>query len=152
MLLAEALIVRADLQTRTEQIKQRILRVAKIQEGETPAEDPQALLVQLDQMYEELTSLVQRINRTNVITAFSDRLNLADALAVRDTITRRQKFAQDLAQNASTQSIRLMRTEIRFVSTINIAEVQRQADLWSSERRELETRIQELNWTTQLVE
>jgi hypothetical protein len=152
MLLAEALILRADAQVRIEQVKQRILRVAKVQEGDTPAEDPQALVVQLDQLYEQLTSLVQRINRTNVVTAFNERMNLADALALRDTITRRQKFAQELAQSASSSNIRLMRTEIRFVSTINIAEVQRQADAWSSERRELETRIQELNWTTQLVE
>lgn len=151
MLLAEALILRADVQTRTEQIKQRILRVAKVQEGETPAEDPQALLVQLDQLYEELTSLVQRINRTNVVTAFNERMNLADALALRDTITKRQKYAQELAQNASTHNMRLMRTEIRFVSTVNVAEVQRQADAWAGERRELEIRIQELNWTTQLV-
>jgi hypothetical protein len=152
MLLAEALILRADVQTRTEQVKQRILRVVKVQEGETPAEDPQVLMLQLDQLYEELTSLVQRINRTNVVTPFNERMNLADALALRDTITKRQKFAQELAQNGSSQSIRLMRTEIRFVSTVNVAEVQRQADAWSGERRELDTRIQELNWTTQLVE
>ncbi len=152
MKLAEALILRADVQTRTEQVKQRILRVATVQEGETPAEDPQILLVQLDQLYDELTDLVQRINRTNVETAFDDHMNLADALALRDTLSKRQKFGAELAQAASNSNMRFMRTEIRFVSTVNVAEVQQQADAWAGQRRQIDTRIQELNWTVDLAE
>ena len=40
MKLAEALIVRSDYQKRIEQLRNRLLQNAKIQEGETPNEDP----------------------------------------------------------------------------------------------------------------
>jgi hypothetical protein len=42
--LAEALVIQADHQKRLEQIKSRLNRNAKVQDGEHPAEDP-ALLI-----------------------------------------------------------------------------------------------------------
>jgi hypothetical protein len=48
MKLAEALILRADLQKRIEQLKQRILNNVMVQEGDEPAEDPSQLLRELD--------------------------------------------------------------------------------------------------------
>ena len=47
MKLAEALIARADYQKRNEQLKRRISLNLKIQEGELPAEDPNAMLAEL---------------------------------------------------------------------------------------------------------
>ena len=46
MKLAEALIWRADAKKRLEQLKTRLVRVAKVQEGDAPAEDPKALLAE----------------------------------------------------------------------------------------------------------
>ena len=40
MRLGEALTVRADLQQRLGELRARLLAVAKVQEGETPAEQP----------------------------------------------------------------------------------------------------------------
>ena len=40
MRLAEALILRADYQRRLEQLKQRLIRNAKVQAGDAPNEDP----------------------------------------------------------------------------------------------------------------
>ena len=40
MKLAEALILRADCQRHIEQLKQRLLRNVKVQEGDKPSEDP----------------------------------------------------------------------------------------------------------------
>ena len=39
MKLAEALALRADLQRRLEQLKQRLIKNARVQEGDTPEED-----------------------------------------------------------------------------------------------------------------
>ena len=50
MKLAEALILRADSNRRVEQLKQRLLRNAKVQEGNQPAEDPQELIVELERV------------------------------------------------------------------------------------------------------
>jgi len=43
MKLAEALILRADIQKRIEQLKSRLADNAKGQEGENPSEEPKAL-------------------------------------------------------------------------------------------------------------
>ena len=48
MKLAEALILRADIQKRIEQLKSRLADNAKVQEGEKPSEEPKALLAELD--------------------------------------------------------------------------------------------------------
>jgi hypothetical protein len=40
MKIAEALALRADLQKRLEQLKQRLVKNARIQEGDVPEEDP----------------------------------------------------------------------------------------------------------------
>jgi len=152
MKLAEALILRADVQKRIEQVKQRLLRVVKVQEGENPAEDPQVLMSQLEQLYVQLTDLVRRINRTNVETAFDSEMTMADALAVRDHLGGRQAVYREVAQTATVVYERYMRSEVRYETTVDVAMIQRQADELAVERRELDTRIQELNWTTDLVE
>lgn len=59
MKLAEALILRADYQKRIEQLKQRLLRNAKVQEGDDPAENPSELIDELEQVAADLQSLIQ---------------------------------------------------------------------------------------------
>ena len=86
MKLAEALIKRADSQKRIEQLRQRLVRSAKVQEGETPPEQPQALIAELDATVNELTDLIKRINKTNSLTTLEEGMTLSDALAQRDTL------------------------------------------------------------------
>jgi hypothetical protein len=152
MKLAEALILRADCQKRMEQLKQRLLRSAKVQEGNEPAEEPKALLAELEKVSAELQGLIQRINRTNSATAFGSGMVLADALAVRDVLKLKQAAYRDLAQAAVVTQDRFTKSEIKFRSTVNIAEVQKIADGLAVEHRELDARIQEANWRTELLE
>jgi len=56
--IAEALALRADLQKRLEQLKQRLLKNARIQEGDTPAEDPVDLQSELEKSAQELIVLI----------------------------------------------------------------------------------------------
>jgi hypothetical protein len=74
MTLGEALAVRADLQQRLTELRGRLLAVAKVQEGEAPAEQPDVLLAEFEQTAEQLRTLIARINRTNltVVTAEGD--------------------------------------------------------------------------------
>jgi len=60
MKIAEALALRADLQVRLEQLKQRLVKNARIQEGDAPAEDPVALQSEFEKSAQELTVLIQR--------------------------------------------------------------------------------------------
>jgi hypothetical protein len=56
MKLAEALIRRKALKENIEQLKHRLAKVAKVQEGDTPAERPQELLAALKRAQEVMFS------------------------------------------------------------------------------------------------
>jgi hypothetical protein len=150
MKLAEALILRADSQKRIEQLKLRLLSNAKVQEGDEPAEEPQKLLAEFEQVTEELTRLMQRINRTNATTELEPGMTLSDALAVRDVLRLKHRVYRDLAQAATVTQDRYSRSEVKFKSAVKVGEVQKQADRLAQEHRELDARIQALNWHVEL--
>ena len=151
MKLAEALVLRADHQKRLEQLKQRLLRSAKVQEGEQPPEDPAALLAEVDRVAAELQQLIRRINRTNAAVPLGSG-TLSDALAERDVLGLRRTILADLAQAASVQQDRYSKSEVKFKSTVDVAAVQKQADELAKQYRELDVRIQEANWRVDLLE
>lgn len=152
MKLAEALILRADHQKRLAQLRKRLERVAKVQEGDQPAEDPRLLLAEFERIADELTDLIQRINRTNAVTRLDTDRTLSDALAVRDVLAIRNLAYRELAAAATIEIARYSRSEVKFRSTVDVAELQRRADDVARQHRELDSRIQELNWLTELVD
>ncbi len=151
MKLAEALILRADCQKRIAQLQQRLARSARVQEGEQPPEDPQELLQELDEALAELLGLIQRINRTNAVTRLGDR-SLSDVLAERDVMWQRRLAYDALITAAAFNQDRYLRSELRFVSTVDVAALQQQTNRLSKDYRELDTQIQALNWSTDLLE
>src|SRR5678815_701946 len=116
MKLAEALILRADYQRRYSQLTQRIMRNARIQEGDDPAEDPQALLDESERLAAEVERLIQQINLTNSSTQLGTDGTLSDALATRDVLRLRQAVFRDLATNASNFQARSTRSEVKYLS------------------------------------
>jgi hypothetical protein len=150
MKLAEALILRADCQKKISQLRQRLSRSVKVQEGEQPPENPQSLLNELEGAITELTSLIQRINRTNSNTALSDG-TLSDALARRDTLCIKRSAIDGVIQNAAIVTNRYSQSEVKFVSTVDIADLQSQLDGTSQEYRLLDAQIQALNWQVELL-
>jgi hypothetical protein len=152
MKLAEALILRADSQKRVEQLRQRLTRAARVQEGENPPENPQELMAELDQIINEITTLIKRINKTNAHTNLADNLTLADALANRDTLLLKRNVYNALVETAAYRQDRYSLSEIKFVSTVNVALIQAQVDQLSRQYRELDTKIQEANWKTELLD
>lgn len=152
MKLAEALVLRADSTKRIEQLKQRLMRNAKVQEGDKPAEEPQALVDEMEQTATLLTRLIQQINRTNSSVQVDQKMTLADALAVRDVLQTKQTIYRELAKAAVITQDRTTKSEVRFRSTVNIAELQKRADELAKEHRELDAKIQALNWQTDLSE
>ena len=152
MKLAEALVLRADHQKRLEQLKARLIRNAKVQEGEGPAEDPADLVSQVEAVTAELERLIQRINRTNAATRLDGGATLADLLARRDVLGMRRAVYAELAQAATVTQDRYSKSEVKFKSTVNVAAMQKRADDIAKEYRELDTRLQAANWTTELRE
>lgn len=151
MKLAEALILRADCQKRFEQLKQRLVMSAKVQEGDEPPEDPKELIKELERVASELSDLIKRINRTNSLTAYQEDKTLSDALAERDVLASRRGAYADLAQAASVTQARYSKSEVKFKSTVNVQEIQRRVDDLSKAYREIDSRIQEINWKTDLM-
>lgn len=157
MKLAEALAARADLQRRIEQLRARIGANARFQEGEEPAEDAAALLVEAHADLDRLGDLIARINATNAVLDLGADGTMTDALAARDVLKLRHALLTDAAAAASGAGagfghLRQMRSELRQFAALPVAELRRQADDVARALRELDGRIQQANWTNDLRE
>ncbi|MBD1937589.1 DIP1984 family protein [Microcoleus sp. FACHB-68] len=151
MKLSEALILRADCQKRIEQLRQRLIRSAQVQEGDQPPENPQALIAELEATVNELADLIKRINKTNSLTNLQEG-TISDALAARDTLLLKRSVYDSLVNAAAVNQSRYSQAEIKSFSTVNIAELQSYMDRLARDYRELDTRIQEANWNTELLD
>jgi hypothetical protein len=152
MRLGEALTRRADLQKRIAQLTGRLQASAVVQEGDVPPEDPAALLRELDEMGEELERLIASINLTNARSRVDDGRTITELLARRDVLALRQGVLRSAADSVAQASARYSRSEIRLARQIDVAAVRREIDNLARQLRELDTAIQEHNWTTELVE
>ena len=154
MKLAEALALRAAAARRAEQLRTRIAASARYQEGEAPAEDAAALLVEVGEVFGELESLLRRINRTNAATAVAGG-TLTDALARRDVLRLRHSVvssAADAAAGEGQRGYRQLRSELKMLPALPVAELRGQADDLARQLREVDTLIQRTNWEVDLLD
>ena len=82
---------------------------------------------------------------------FEKERAISDAIAERDVIGKRRDFMAAVAEAASTRQDRYSKSEVRFVATVSIANLQAEVDQLAKRYRELDTRLQELNWKTELI-
>jgi uncharacterized coiled-coil DUF342 family protein len=150
MKLAEALQLRSDLQKRIYQLQERLNQNATVQEGEKPAEDPVALLHELDDCIAQLEELMERINRTNSQTVTVEG-TLTALLAKRDCLKIKVEAYREFLRQASGLSRRATRSEIKILSTISVQDYQKQVDQMSARLRQVDGAIQAANWTTELL-
>lgn len=150
MKLATALSERADLQRRIAELGTRLNNNAKVQEGEKPSEDPAALLEELNRDFALLEQLIARINHTNNVTEWEGK-TLTDHIARRDCIKQKISLMRSFLDCSSAKVNRYSKTEIKIISTIDVAEIQKEVDALSKELRITDETIQQLNWTTDLI-
>ena len=151
MKLAQALILRADTQKRLEQLKGRLLDNAKMQENERPSEDPKLLLKELDRLSDELFRLILAINLTNSSAKF-EGASLTEMIAKKDTLSQKASVLREFAKGASQKVDLYSNSEIKILSSVDVATLQKQIDELSKEIRELDMKLQEANWQVDLVE
>ncbi|MEI3515719.1 MAG: DIP1984 family protein [Angelakisella sp.] len=151
MKLAEALQERADLNRRIEQLRYRLNNNVLVQEGEKPLEDPAALLEELESSFTRLEWLIARINLTNCAVKVEGR-SLTELIARRDVLSLRAEAYRRLVEEASQNTHRATRTEIKILSAVDVPALQRQADDASRELRLLDNTLQATNWTADLME
>lgn len=151
MKLAEVLQERADLNRRIEQLRYRLSNNVLVQEGEKPLEDPAALLEELESSFTRLEWLIARINLTNCAIKVEGR-SLTELIARRDVLSLRAEAYRRLVEEASQNTHRATRTEIKILSAVDVPALQRQADDASRELRLLDNTLQATNWTADLME
>ena len=150
MKLASALSERTDIQNRISELSARLNNNAKVQDGDKPAEDPIMLMGELDRLFKRLEELMARINLTNSRTV-SDGRTITEILAQRDCLKKKIEITRNFLNTASSKVNRMTRTEIKIVSTVPVAEIQTELDGLSKQLRIIDEKIQELNWTTELI-
>ena len=165
MKLAEALQERADLNRRIEQLRYRLNNNVLVQEGEKPLEDPAALLEELESSFTRLEWLIARINLTNcavkvegrsltelIARQYTEARPLPELIPRRDVLSLRAEAYRRLVEEASQNTHRATRTEIKILSAVDVPALQRQADDASRELRLLDNTLQATNWTADLME
>ena len=151
MKLAEALILRSDLQKRIEQLRVRLNNNAKVQENDKPSENPEELLNELDNNINQLKILIKQINRTNCVTV-SNGQTLADLIAERDALTLKSNILRGFLNIAGQKVNLYSTTEIKIMSTVDVPALQKELDQLSKKIRETDTKLQQANWLTELIE
>lgn len=149
MKLAQALNERAALQTRMSELASRLSANARMQEGVSPAEDPEKLFAEYEGCAAQLEELIGRINRTNNSTVIEGK-TLTELLAKRDCLKMRVMTYRSFLNEASMTVHRAMRSEIKILSTVSVEDYRKILDEYSKELRELDGAIQMANWVTEL--
>lgn len=123
-----------------------------MQEGDEPAEQPEALFEEFNRCIDELEQLIRKINRTNQSVVLADGATIADKIALRDVLKLKVQELQNLLSFLSERPDRYSRQEIRYVNTVDVKEVRHHADECSRRLRETDCEIQSANWTYDLME
>jgi hypothetical protein len=119
-----------------------------------PAEDAAALLTEAGEVLGELESLIRRINRTNAATQVEGG-TLTDALARRDVLRLRHSVVSSAAGAAAgdgQRGFRQLRSELKMIPALPVAELRGQADDLARQLREVDILIQRTNWEADLLE
>lgn len=146
MKLAEALLLRADMQKKISSLRERIKRNVLSEEGSTPIEDPNTLIQDALQVSGELEKLVLKINVANLQHSLPDGKTLTEAMANRDSLAQRHAILQTAIDAAQSDSDRYSHREIKRLPAVNVATLQKQIEDIARQIRELNARIQEANW------
>ena len=150
MKLAEALLLRADLNKKLASLRERINRNAIVQEGETPKEKVEDLLAEATSALEEQQKLVRTINTANESTKLADGRLLADVLALRDTLIARHSLLNAAITATHKDVDRYSQREIKWSAQIDVASLQKQADDLSRKIREVNVTVQAANWQIEI--
>jgi hypothetical protein len=150
MKLAEALLLRADLQKKLASLRERIVANAVVQEGDQPHESPDALMKEAFGAQGELEKLVTSINAANLATKLTDGRTLTQAIARRDTLTSQHSLLVAAIAGCRKEPDRYGVREIKWVATLEVKKLQKQADDLSKKIRELNGMIQQANWAAEL--
>lgn len=151
MKLAEALLLRSDLQTKLASLQQRINNNVLIQEGDAPSEDPNTLIQEAFSINTELHRMIEKIHSTNAQAKTSTGRSMLSLLNERDLLTQQHRILQQAIDSSCRENGRYSSSEIRWLKSISVADLQKQADEISQKLRQNNLEIQASNWQIDLI-
>lgn len=151
MKLAEALNLRADLNKKIEQLRTRLAGNALVQEGEKPAENPEELFKELEDVSLKLKELITGINLTNSTVKTDDGMTITEIIAAKDTLIVKLSVYRTFLENANKKVDRYSVKEIKILPSADVRSLQKKADSMSRQIRELDNKLQQINWTVDLL-
>ena len=149
MKLAEALLQRAEYTAVIGSLQSRIINNMKVQEGESPFENPGELFGEFNEITDKMNALICKINACNYNVVLPDGRRLSEALTERDSLLKKRNMLSMMAAAIANPERRMTRSEIKIQPTMNVSELQKKIDVLSRQFRELDTKIQEINWLTE---
>lgn len=154
MKVAEALAERADLDKKLAQLIQRIKKVARYTDGEEPLEDAQELLGEARDILTRREHLIARINQTNAVAELEPGVTITQAIARRDRLNAERNMLNELATAAGGEHdiyYGRRRSELPMKTDLRVKDMRASADRLAKSYRELDTKIQQSNWTVDLI-
>ena len=109
-----------------------------------------------EQDLSEIVNYIQN-NLENPIAAENtlskiDGISLVELIAKKDILSQKAGILREFIEIASQKINLYSTTEIKVFSTINVPAQQKQLDKLSKEIRETDTKLQQANWTIDLIE
>ncbi|MGX7030306.1 DIP1984 family protein [Vagococcus zengguangii] len=150
MKLAEALIEKKALEDKQYELIERFRQSVKIQEGENSFEDCTALLEELENVHQMANELLKKITKTNQLVKIGDK-TLVECLIDRKTLATERDSLQKLYHYMTEKDYRISRAEIKTILTMNPVELNKKINHLAKELRMLDAKIQEKNWTVDLM-
>jgi len=146
MKLGEALTLRARQAQKLGDLANRARANARAQEGDDPPEDSLELIDAYVTLSLEQATLIGRITTTNV------QKGLLPDLLTREHLKRELGMTRAVIQGAQQQEAYYSRSEIKWVSQVDVSALQARVDKLELKLNALDASLQARNWEVDLVE
>ena len=152
MKLAEALLLKEDLQNRLNHLQKRIHSNVTVQEGDSITENPNLLIKEALRINEELFSLIKRIHVTNANSKAISGQPIMNLLMQHDLLKEHHRILQEAINSCHSPLSDNNRQDIRWIKMISVADLQKQADDVNLQIMKSRIEIQSSNWKIELLE
>ena len=150
MKLAEALMLRADIQKDLAWCKTQMVKGALVQEGERPGEDPNELVQRVEDRSAQLEALITRINEVNLVSRDGAGRSLTQLMARRDMLRLKHGIYSDAHSEATDRQSRYGASEIKWKASFGAVEMRKRIEAIAAELRSLNVTIQQMNWSVEI--
>ncbi len=150
MKLAEALILRADMQRKLVNINSRIAENVKVQEGDEVSEMPLKLMKEAEELINNLYNLIAHIHHTNATVNLANGKTLLMTMVERDKLKERYRMITYALNKAKTDPNIQYHYQVKWKKTVNVIALQRQAEDIAIKIRNLNMLIQATTWKVDL--